>query len=178
MGMYEGLVVPDILKDITDENLKTSLTGVSNFLNELILKGKKSELVNADGAQTINGVKTFTTFPVTPSGAPTTDYQASNKKYVDDSITTLSNAKATKALSNLASVAINTSLVSDADNTDDLGTSTVEWKDLFIDGLAYIDGLGENIDFNQKQAIQLVIENRTSDPTSPVTGQIWFRTDI
>jgi len=24
----------------------------------------------------------------------------------------------------------------------------------------------------------LVIENRTSDPTSPVTGQIWFRTDI
>jgi len=34
--------------------------------------------------QTINGVKTFGSFPVTPSAAPTTDYQAANKKYVDD----------------------------------------------------------------------------------------------
>jgi len=23
-----------------------------------------------------------------------------------------------------------------------------------------------------------VIENRTSDPTNPATGQIWFRTDV
>lgn len=43
------------------------------------------------------------------------------------------------ALSNLASVAINTSLISDADNTDDLGSSAKEWKDLYIDGTAYID---------------------------------------
>lgn len=85
---------------------------------------------------------------------------------------------ATKALDNLASVAINTSLISDTDDTDDLGSSSKQWKDLYIDGLAYIDGLGENIDFNQKQALQLVIENRTSDPGSPVTGQIWFRTDL
>lgn len=36
------------------------------------------------GAQTINGVKTFGSFPVTPSSAPTSDYQVANKKYVDD----------------------------------------------------------------------------------------------
>ncbi len=36
------------------------------------------------GAQTIAGVKTFTSFPVTPSSAPTTNYMAANKKYVDD----------------------------------------------------------------------------------------------
>jgi hypothetical protein len=36
------------------------------------------------GAQTINGIKTFGSFPVTPSSAPTTDYQVANKKYVDD----------------------------------------------------------------------------------------------
>lgn len=36
------------------------------------------------GDQTINGVKTFTSFPVTPSSAPTSDYQVANKKYVDD----------------------------------------------------------------------------------------------
>lgn len=36
------------------------------------------------GAQTINGIKTFGSFPVTPSSAPTNDYQVANKKYVDD----------------------------------------------------------------------------------------------
>lgn len=38
---------------------------------------------------------------------------------------------ANTALSNLASVAINTSLVSDTDNTDDLGTSSVKWREIF-----------------------------------------------
>lgn len=41
---------------------------------------------------------------------------------------------ATKALDNLASVAINTSLVSDTNNTDDLGSSTKAWKDLYLTG--------------------------------------------
>jgi len=35
-------------------------------------------------AQTWNGVKTFGSFPVTPSAAPTADYEVANKKYVDD----------------------------------------------------------------------------------------------
>lgn len=46
---------------------------------------------------------------------------------------------ATTALDNLASVAINTSLISDTDNTDDLGSAAKEWKDLYIDGVGYID---------------------------------------
>lgn len=36
------------------------------------------------GTQNIQGVKTFVSFPVTPSSSPTTDYQVANKKYVDD----------------------------------------------------------------------------------------------
>lgn len=40
--------------------------------------------VKLTGNQTIQGVKTFDSFPVTPSSYPTTDYQTSNKKYVDD----------------------------------------------------------------------------------------------
>lgn len=36
--------------------------------------------------QTIWGVKTFSSFPVSPSSAPTTDYQLANKKYVDDTV--------------------------------------------------------------------------------------------
>jgi len=49
---------------------------------------------------------------------------------------------ASKALSDLASVAINESLISDADNTDDLGSAANQWKDLYINGTAHVD-LGE-----------------------------------
>ena len=38
------------------------------------------------GGQTIAGVKTFSSFPVTPSSAPSANYEVANKKYVDDSI--------------------------------------------------------------------------------------------
>lgn len=34
------------------------------------------------------------------------------------------------------------------------------------------------VDFSGQQALSFVIENRTSDPPSPVTGQIWLRTDL
>ena len=40
--------------------------------------------VNDNAAQSIAGVKTFSSFPITPSSAPTTDYQVANKKYVND----------------------------------------------------------------------------------------------
>jgi hypothetical protein len=35
-----------------------------------------------------------------------------------------------------------------------------------------------DIDFDQNEALAMAIENRTSDPGSPVTGQIWLRTDL
>lgn len=35
-----------------------------------------------------------------------------------------------------------------------------------------------DIDFNQNEAIAMCIENRTSDPGSPATGQMWLRTDL
>jgi len=41
-------------------------------------------MVKKEGNETINGVKTFGSFPVTPSSLPTTNYQVANKKYVDD----------------------------------------------------------------------------------------------
>ena len=46
-------------------------------------------------AQTINGIKTFGSFPVTPSSAPTTDYQTANKKYVDDLVGNINTVLAT-----------------------------------------------------------------------------------
>lgn len=35
-----------------------------------------------------------------------------------------------------------------------------------------------SVQFAQQQALQFVIENRTSDPGSPVAGQLWLRTDL
>jgi len=35
-----------------------------------------------------------------------------------------------------------------------------------------------SVQFNTKQALQLAVENRTSDPGSPVNGQVWLRTDL
>ena len=36
--------------------------------------------------QTITGLKIFSAFPITPTEAPTANYQVANKKYVDDSV--------------------------------------------------------------------------------------------
>jgi len=38
--------------------------------------------------------------------------------------------------------------------------------------------INASLEFNQNQALQFVIENRTSDPGAPVSGQMWLRTDI
>lgn len=35
-----------------------------------------------------------------------------------------------------------------------------------------------SVSFNDQQATSFRIENRTSDPVSPTTGQIWLRTDL
>lgn len=51
---------------------------------------------------------------------------------------------ATTALDNLASVAINTSLNSDTDDTDNLGTNLKRWKDLWISRTINIDGTPAN----------------------------------
>ncbi len=58
---------------------------------------------------------------------PTADQDAATKKYVDDNAVDIS-GKANAALDNLALVAINTSLLSDTDVTDDLGSAALRWK--------------------------------------------------
>ena len=77
----------------TDSQLKTELdttfyTNGANLstgaLTNTHLTNTIDSKVSVVDAETINGVKTFGSFPVTPSSAPTTDYQVANKKYVDD----------------------------------------------------------------------------------------------
>ncbi len=63
----------NVKKKVTWANIKATLKTYFDTL-----------YVALSGNQTVNGVKTFGSFPVTPSSAPTTDYQVANKKYVDD----------------------------------------------------------------------------------------------
>lgn len=64
--------------------------------------------------------------------------------------TTLSaSAGANTALSNLASVAINTSLISDSDGIDSLGSSTYAWKNLYL-------GNGGNLYYDASIAFDFV----------------------
>ena len=74
----------------SDGNLYKSLTGTigtpnagNNPLSDVV-NWKSLEAVSLTGDQTIAGIKTFSSFPITPSSAPTTNYQVANKKYVDD----------------------------------------------------------------------------------------------
>ncbi len=57
----------------------------------------------------------------------------------------LGTGTATVALDNLAAVAINTSLVSDTDNTDDLGTDAIEWKDLWVHTITHNDATNTDL---------------------------------
>ncbi len=59
---------------------------------------------------------------------------------------------ATTALDNLASVAINTTLVSDTSNTDDLGTSSIPWKRLYTKTGILIQESGAGTDYITIQA--------------------------
>lgn len=50
----------------------------------------------------------------------------------------------------------------------------------FVDTVAINDLKTADADYNMAgfQLVGLALENRTSDPGSPTTGQIWLRTDL
>ena len=64
--------------------------------------------------------------------------------YIDGTafIDTIDNSSAVAIVTASFTHGVSSSIIPDADNTYDLGSSTKEWKDLFIDGVAKIDALG------------------------------------
>jgi hypothetical protein len=66
---------------LVDEKLGAGAIGAD-------IKTKHNSLITAllTAFDIVAGVLTFGVFPVTPSSAPTTDYQVANKKYHDDDI--------------------------------------------------------------------------------------------
>jgi hypothetical protein len=70
-----------IYKSLIDDN-----TGNAPASNPAKWTNPLADFVGLVGNETVAGVKTFSSFPVTPSSAPTTNYQVANKKYVDDKV--------------------------------------------------------------------------------------------
>lgn len=76
--------------DLFDGTLTTTGTPVLNPVEDYdtgtkhYIDGLNNENVKLTGNQTIAGIKSFSSFPVTPSSAPSADYQIANKKYIDD----------------------------------------------------------------------------------------------
>lgn len=88
------------------------------------------------------------------------------KNAVYDKIeTVVAGAGATTALDNLASVAINTTLVSDTDNTDALGTTAIAWSDLFL-------GSGGVITFNSAPSTADITITHSADTLTFAGGTI------
>lgn len=102
---------------------------------------------------------------------PTTDGDA-NQVLTTDGSGVLSwsdaSAGANTALSNLASVAINTALVSDTNITDDLGTSSIKWRDIYARGIV---GTTTN-DNAQTGSVGEYVESVVGSTNFPATG-VW-----
>ncbi len=75
------ITVPDSAATITNSDITDTRARVT--LDALPTDGA-ANYVTLTGNQSVAGVKTFGSFPITPSAAPTTDYQVANKKYADD----------------------------------------------------------------------------------------------
>lgn len=84
-GAYDALVTHKLLTTADHDGRYYTETEVDGFTTKLT------------GNQTIAGVKTFSSSPIVPT--PTTDMQASTKKYVDDNFTTKSEITTNRKLS-------------------------------------------------------------------------------
>ncbi|MFA6076858.1 MAG: tail fiber domain-containing protein [Candidatus Paceibacterota bacterium] len=80
-------------------------------------------------------------------------------------LTGIASGNALPALSNLASVAINTTLVSDTDNTDALGTTAIAWSDLFL-------GSGGVITFNSAPSTPDITLTHSADTLTLAGGDL------
>lgn len=101
------------------------------------------------GNETVAGIKTFSSFSVTPSSAPTSDYNVANKKYVDDAIVAAggyTNEQAQDAVGGIMSGSGATSVVyDDVANTIVISSTNTTYTNVseFTNDLGYITGYTE-----------------------------------
>ena len=69
--------------DPTSSTRLANTSGTNTGDQDLSGYALDNSVVHLSGNETIADVKTFSSFPVTPSSAPTTDYEVANKKFAD-----------------------------------------------------------------------------------------------
>ena len=96
-----------------------------------------------------------------------------------DTVRTASDTLDANATTLSASVStLSADLISLTTTVSNLSTSlSTSYAVVGLSNLAAVS-INTNIGFNSKQALALVVENRTTNPTSTVAGMMWFRTDI
>jgi len=140
-GAGEGLALPKVGFDLPFKSI-TAGTGITLTPSPTELEisvtggfidgsGALNEITYWVDADTVGSLTTVTYPSLT---------ELSYLKGVTSAVQTQINGKANTALSNLAAVAINTSLVSDTDSTDDLGSTTIAWANLYVDTIRSITG--------------------------------------
>ncbi len=131
--------------DNSDANIP-SQKAVKTYTDTKATKGANSDITSLSGLTTALSMDQGGTGQTTQQAAidALTNVSAATNEHVLTKDTATGNAifkaasgGANTALSNLADVAINTTLKSDTDNTDDLGASDKTWKDLYLSGRIY-----------------------------------------
>lgn len=83
----DNMASDSAIKLATQQSIKAYLDAHSELINNPhSVTAAQAGAVALTGNETIAGIKTFSSFAITPSSTPTTDYQVANKKYVDDNI--------------------------------------------------------------------------------------------
>lgn len=90
-GLKTFLTIPNISGTPTSSDNATNKNYVDTKVQSAIAELNIDNYVDETSTQTITGLKTFTTTPKI-TNAPTTDEEATNKKYIDDKISTLNNS--------------------------------------------------------------------------------------
>lgn len=86
MPNYEKLIATKIQRLERDISILRALEASGVDLSAYAKLTDLADFVDKTNAQTIGGVKTFTSIPVLPASDPVSDEQAVRKKYVDDKI--------------------------------------------------------------------------------------------
>lgn len=86
LRVYNGSSWVKFGSTITHENLAGLQGGTSSEYYHLTSAQHTEAVALLDSVTVAGTVVTFSDFSITPSSAPTTDYQVANKKYVDDQI--------------------------------------------------------------------------------------------
>jgi hypothetical protein len=97
--------------------------------------------------------------------------------FVQDAIDDLAADKANTSLNNLAAVAINTSLVSDTDIADDLGTAAIRWNNVYAAALSTGDTAADTLvlrarDVDGAAWIDFITLTANNTPTCALSGSV------